>query len=160
MTSLWFGRICVGLFFLLPVSTMKYFTWKPKQWQREPFVLRKEINTAETGKVSRNTWFSQAMGCWVTALKRQAVLGLLKTVLQTSRIVTSLFGSELQDACFMLTPTPRIHCKRWHSGWANQLSIQPSVCIRYLQYHVCSPCQYLIQELHKPYKHRKVSISH
>ena len=73
------------VFFLLLVSTMKYFTWKPKQWQREPFVLRKEINTAETGKVSRNIWFSQAMGCWITAPKCQTVLGLLKTVLQKNQ---------------------------------------------------------------------------
>lgn len=75
------------VFFLLLVSTMKYFSWKPKQWQREPFVLRKEINTAETGKVSRNIWFSQAMGCWITAPKCWTVLRLFKIVLQTIRIV-------------------------------------------------------------------------
>lgn len=61
-----------------------------------------------------------------------------KRVLQTISIVTSLFGSGLQDTCFMLMPTPWIHCKWWHSGRANQLSIQCSVCISYLQYHVCS----------------------
>lgn len=115
---------------------MKYFTWKPKQWQREPFVLQKEINTAGTGKISRNIWFSQAMWCWITTPKHWTVLGLLQIVLQTIRTVTSLFGSELQDTCFMLMPTPWIHCKRWHSGWADQLSIQFSVCISYLQYHV------------------------
>lgn len=78
------------------------------------------------------------MGCWMTSPKRWTVLGLLRRVLQTISIATSLFGSGLQDTCSMLKPTPGIHGKRWHSGWANQLSTQCSVCISYLQYQVCS----------------------
>lgn len=37
--------------------------------------------------------------------------GTPQNSLANNRTVISLFGSELQDACFMLTPTPRIHCK-------------------------------------------------
>lgn len=131
------GHRALVFFFLLPVSTMKYFTCKPKQRRRESFVLRKEINTSEMGKVSKNIWFNQATGCWIMALKCWTVLGLHNTALQAMTIITSLLGSELQDTCFVLMST-RIRRKRWHSGWANQLSIQISVCSSYLQYHICS----------------------
>lgn len=164
MTSLWFGRICVGtghlFFFLLPVSTMKYFTCKPKQRQRESFVLWKEINTSETGKVSRNIWFNQAMGCWIMALKRWTVLDSTKQPCKQS---------EFLQICLAQSCKTLVSCSCQLLEFAASDDIQaepnssasnsPSAAAIYNITFV-PPCQYLIQELNKSHKHRKVSISH
>lgn len=149
------------VFFLLPVSTMKYFTCKPKQRQRELFVLRKEINTSETGRVSRNICFNQAMGsagswfssaeqCWDSTKQPCKQSELLQVCLaQSCKTLVSCSCQLLEFAA----------SEDIQAEPSSSASNSPSAAAIYNITFV-PLCQYLIQEMNKSYKHRKVSISH